>query len=183
MGIVPWNYPRYLLHQVRYHFWLFFLFIHVENRCWEYDKEQCGNYKTEGDCYNREHSWPKSWWGGPEDNEYAYTDLHHIFPSDGYDNSRRSNYPYGNILPNSATYTTDNGCALGTCETYQFGDIICWELADDLKGDLARGYFYMSTRYLEEFYCCSEDGVNDAKVREWMEFTLRDVSRFYILIL
>lgn len=150
-------------------------YLRNECRCWEYDVEQCGNYQGEGDCYNREHSWPKSWWGGPEDNEYAYTDLHHIFPSDGYDNARRSNYPYGNILPNSATYTTDNGCALGTCETYQFGDIICWELADELKGDLARGYFYMSTRYLEEFYCCSEDGVNDAKVREWMEFTLRNV--------
>ena len=25
---------------------------------------QCGTYKVEGDCYNREHSIPKSWWGG-----------------------------------------------------------------------------------------------------------------------
>lgn len=22
---------------------------------------QCGNYAIEGDCYNREHSWPQSW--------------------------------------------------------------------------------------------------------------------------
>mgnify|MGYP001002305222 CR=1 FL=1 len=23
--------------------------------------DQCGNYGGEGDCFNREHSWPKSW--------------------------------------------------------------------------------------------------------------------------
>merc|ERR1712137_553175 len=142
-------------------------------KCWTYHGEQCGNYKTEGDCYNREHSWPKSWWGGSSDNEYAYTDLHHIFPSDGYDNSRRSNYPYGNIIPGTETYVTDNGCALGTCKTFKLGQVECWEITDSLKGDLARGYFYMSTRYEDEFYCCSEDGVDDAAIREWMEFTLR----------
>mgnify|MGYP005993229323 CR=1 FL=1 len=145
------------------------------DRCWEYDVEQCGNYKTEGDCYNREHSWPKSWWGGSSDNEYAYTDLHHIFPSDGYDNSRRSNYPYGNVIPGTETYTTDNGCSLGTCTTFELGDVTCWELTDSLKGDLARGYFYMSTRYENEFFCCEEEGVDDAGIREWMEFTLRSV--------
>eukprot|EP00163_Fabomonas_tropica_P011807 TRINITY_DN2271_c0_g1_i8.p2 TRINITY_DN2271_c0_g1~~TRINITY_DN2271_c0_g1_i8.p2 ORF type:complete len:160 (-),score=39.12 TRINITY_DN2271_c0_g1_i8:680-1159(-) len=31
--------------------------------CWTVEQE-CGNYKKEGDCFNREHSWPKSWWGG-----------------------------------------------------------------------------------------------------------------------
>jgi hypothetical protein len=23
--------------------------------------DECGNYAVEGDCYNREHSWPQSW--------------------------------------------------------------------------------------------------------------------------
>jgi hypothetical protein len=26
--------------------------------------DECGNYSGECDCYNREHSIPKSWWGG-----------------------------------------------------------------------------------------------------------------------
>ena len=26
-------------------------------------EDQCGNYSGEGSCYNREHSWPKSWFG------------------------------------------------------------------------------------------------------------------------
>ena len=38
------------------------------NYCWLTDyvgqpNGECGNYKVEGDCYNREHSWPKSWFG------------------------------------------------------------------------------------------------------------------------
>jgi hypothetical protein len=35
--------------------------------CWTPEKisgGECGNYKKEGDCYNREHLWPKSWFGG-----------------------------------------------------------------------------------------------------------------------
>lgn len=31
------------------------------SKCWKPQKEQCGTYKQEGDCYNREHGWPKSW--------------------------------------------------------------------------------------------------------------------------
>jgi 5'-nucleotidase len=38
-------------------------------RCWDIGPladggNQCGNYQGEGDCYNREHVWPQSWWGG-----------------------------------------------------------------------------------------------------------------------
>ena len=37
--------------------------------CWDAEKNlvqggECGNYKKEGDCFNREHLWPKSWFGG-----------------------------------------------------------------------------------------------------------------------
>jgi len=39
--------------------------------CWTTEKNvaapgrgECGNYKEEGSCYNREHTWPKSWFGG-----------------------------------------------------------------------------------------------------------------------
>jgi len=148
-------------------------------KCWNYGSQQCGNYKTEGDCYNREHSWPKSWWGGESANDYAYTDLHHLFPSDGYDNNIRSNYPFGEIIPGTETYTTNNGCKLGTCAGgYKYQDLTCWEPADEMKGDLARGYFYMSARYLEEFTCCELDGVNDSHLRQWMEKTLRQWNKF-----
>ena len=55
---------------------------------------QCGNYGGEGDCYNREHSWPKSWFN---DVAPMNTDIFHVVPSDGYVNGQRGNYPYGEV--------------------------------------------------------------------------------------
>ena len=56
--------------------------------------EQCGTYRAEGDCYNREHSFPQSWFGRAEP---MNSDVHHIFAVDGYVNGIRSNYPYGEV--------------------------------------------------------------------------------------
>jgi hypothetical protein len=75
---------------------------------------QCGNYNSEADCYNREHSVPQSWFGasassssiGPE------SDYHHIFPTDGYVNGKRANYVYGEVA--TASWTSLNGSKLGT---------------------------------------------------------------------
>ena len=47
-------------------------------KCWTYPDDQCGNYQKEGDCYNREHSFPKSWWNGSV--IPAYTDMFHLYP-------------------------------------------------------------------------------------------------------
>ena len=48
---------------------------------------------------NREHSLPKSWWKVGNDVEYtpAYTDLFHLYPSDGPANQAKSNYPLGTV--------------------------------------------------------------------------------------
>ena len=45
---------------------------------------------------NREHSFPKSWWGG--DQVEAYTDINHLFPSDAKANTAKNNYPLGEVL-------------------------------------------------------------------------------------
>ncbi len=42
--------------------------------CWTPD-DRCGNYRQEGDCFNREHSLPKSWWGSDSKSK-AYSDLY-----------------------------------------------------------------------------------------------------------
>jgi endonuclease I len=107
--------------------------------------DQCGNYGGEGDCYNREHSWPKSWFGG----EVApmYTDLFHLCPTDGYVNNMRSNYPFGDV--GTASWTSQNGSRLGASVTPGYSGIV-FEPRDDYKGDFARNYFYMATRYYQE---------------------------------
>lgn len=103
--------------------------------------DQCGNYGSENDCYNREHSMPKSWFN---DGTPMYTDLFHLYPTDGYVNGKRSNYPFGQV--GSASWTSMNGSKLGTSSYPGYSGIV-FEPIDDYKGDFARTYFYMATRY------------------------------------
>ena len=105
--------------------------------------DQCGNYSGEGSCYNREHSFPRSWFGGSV--EPMNSDVHHIFATDGYVNGRRSSYPYGDV--GSATYTSQNGSKLGSAASGLGYSGTVFEPIDEFKGDLARAYFYMATRY------------------------------------
>ena len=111
------------------------------NYTFHFTSDQCGNYNSEGDCFNREHSFPKSWFN---DASPMYSDLFHIYPSDGYVNGQRSNLPYGEV--GSATYTSTNGCKKGN-NTYGSYTGTVFEPADEYKGDLARTYFYMVTCY------------------------------------
>src|SRR5699024_7184453 len=74
-------------------------------------------------------------------------DIHHIFPTDGYVNNRRGNYPFGEV--NSPTYTSSNGSKVGP-NVYGFSGAYSgtvFEPIDEFKGDIARAYFYMATRY------------------------------------
>jgi endonuclease I len=103
--------------------------------------DQCGNYGGEGDCYNREHSWPKSWFN---DASPMYTELFHLVPTDGYVNGKRSNYPFGEV--GSASWTSSNGSKVGSCSFPGYSGTV-FEPIDEYKGDFARGYFYMATRY------------------------------------
>ncbi len=106
---------------------------------------QGGSAGAEGEGYNREHSWPKSWFGGEV--SPMYTDMFHIVPTDIYVNNRRGNYPYGEV--SSPTWTSENGSRLGPC-SYPGYSGTAFEPIDGYKGDFARNYFYMATRYLGE---------------------------------
>lgn len=92
---------------------------------------------------HKEHSFPKSWWGGTEVD--AYTDLHHLYPSDGEANMAKSNHPLGEV----ANASFDNGVTkVGTPVSGQGGgDGAVFEPGDAYKGDFARTYFYMATCY------------------------------------
>lgn len=124
--------------------------------------DQCGNYSGEGDCYNREHSWPQSWFNsvtGP------VSDMFHIYPTDGKVNGERSNYPYGNV--SAPTYTSLNGGKLGPSVDLGYTQTV-FEPIDEYKGDLARGYFYMSTRYYSEDASWStSSATNKATILPW----------------
>lgn len=118
---------------------------------------QGANYSAEGVSYNREHSWPQSWFSG---NAPMYTDLHHVYPTDGFVNNKRANYPFGET--NGEDYkSTNNFSKLGTC-TYPGYTGTVFEPADEYKGDFARTYFYMVTCYeekLADWYNGNADGI------------------------
>jgi len=107
---------------------------------------QGANYKKEGDSYNREHSFPNSWFGKKV--QPMYTDLHHVFATDGWVNNKRDNYPFGET--SGEKYKSANDFSkLGAC-TYPGYTGIVFEPADEYKGDFARTYFYMVTCYEEK---------------------------------
>ncbi len=111
-------------------------------RSFTFGTDQAGNYKNEGDVYNREHSFPKSWFN---DASPMYTDLFHLYPTDGYVNGRRSNYPFGET--NSPTWSSYNGWSkLGPSSVAGYSGTV-FEPNDEYKGDFARTYFYMATAY------------------------------------
>ena len=108
------------------------------------DKGSGGN--KEGEYYNREHSFPNSWFGGKV--MPMYTDLHHLYPTDGFVNNKRANFPFGET--NGDSYKSANNFSkLGKC-TYPGYTGTVFEPNDEYKGDFARTYFYMVTCYEEK---------------------------------
>jgi Endonuclease I len=93
---------------------------------------------------NREHSFPKSWWGGGDDTP-AYVDLNHLYPAEAAANQAKSNYPLGTV----SQTTFDNGISqVGYAVGGQGGGAQkVFEPDDEYKGDFARTYFYMVTCY------------------------------------
>lgn len=139
--------------------------------------KQCGNYSGEGDCYNREHLMPQSWFN---ENPPMKTDIHHIFPTDGYVNGIRGHLPFGEV--GTANYTSDNGSKRGNNIVAGYNGTV-FEPIDEFKGDVARAYFYMATRY-EEVIASWEnendgsiptfDGSSDQVFEDWVVSLLLD---------
>ena len=113
---------------------------------WTYKAEQCGNYGGVGDCYNREHSMPKSWF---DDASPMYSDGFHIYPTDGKVNGLRGNMPYGECARGTTPSAPSGIKALGKIGACTFpgysGEV--FEPDDEYKGDFARSYFYMAACY------------------------------------
>ena len=95
-----------------------------------------------GCSLNIEHCLPKSWWGGTV--HAAYKDLYHLNPSDAQANSQKSNYPPGHVQKGDKF---DNGSfRMDTAKSSKYG-YICFEPAEEYRGDIARAYFYNATAY------------------------------------
>lgn len=137
---------------------------------YSFGSDQCGNYSGEGDCFNREHSFPKSWFN---DASPMYSDLFHIYPTDGWVNGKRGNNPYGEV--SSPTWTSQNGSKLGNCSYPGYSGVV-FEPIDEYKGDFARTYFYMMVRYMNVTSGWSSDMMTGGDLSGWAENMLLDWS-------
>lgn len=120
----------------------------------------------------------------------AYTDMVHVVPSDRDANTQRGNNPYGIVSgagtcgatcspsksgsPDIAAITPATPLCLNGDETRVPCSLTVFEPPDGLKGDIARIYFYMATRYYQEDTCWNNvDAANKANIKKWQEDMLR----------
>lgn len=87
-----------------------------------------------------EHSLPKSWWGGNEND--AYKDLYLLNPADRVANNNKSNYPPG--ILNDSNKVNNNVFFMGKDTLW---NDYAFSVIDEYKGDFARAYFYVATAY------------------------------------
>ena len=129
---------------------------------YEYALGQTGQGATEGLGYNREHSFPQSWFNGASP---MYSDLHQLYPTDAKVNGYRSNYAYGEV--GVASVTSWNGSRLGSSASPGFSGTV-FEPIDAFKGDLVRGQFYMATRYFgQDGSWPGSDSFDGAELLPW----------------
>lgn len=125
--------------------------------------QQCGNYTNEGDCYNREHTVPQSYFGN---STYPmYSDAHFVLPTDGKVNAQRDDYPYGKV--NTANWTSTNGSKLGPNlnSGYSAGyTLTVFEPIDEFKGDIARCLFYFVTNYENQLVTFYNNSTSTSKI-------------------
>lgn len=115
--------------------------------------DRCGSYSGESDCYNREHTFCDSWLGKASPQR---SDAHHIVPTDGYVNNRRSSFPHGKV--GSVSWTSSNGSKLGSSDASTGYSGTVFEPIDEFKGDFARMYFYVATRYEDKIAGWASNG-------------------------
>jgi len=122
--------------------------IDMYSNCKYGPNDHGGSASQVGDGFNREHSFPKSWF---DDGTPMYTDLFHLYPTDIKVNSQRSNFPFG-VCAEGTRLT--NGKLYGKGKlgksTYPGYNGTVFEPDDEYKGDFARTYFYMVTCYKNE---------------------------------
>jgi endonuclease I len=128
--------------------------------------DQCGTYAAEGDCFNREHSFPQSWYGSDAP---MSTDLFHLYPADAWVNQQRGNLAYGTV--GNANWTSSNGGKRGPCNWPGCSGTV-FEPIDDYKGDFARGFMYMLTRYLPLLSAWDSPMMANGEFLPWAESML-----------
>lgn len=76
------------------------------------------------------------------------SDIVHVVPTDCWVNNMRSSYPLAEVAT-IKKYSANYYSILGTCKTEGYNGTV-FEPNDEIKGDIARIYFYMATCYQDK---------------------------------
>ena len=114
------------------------------------------SFSKEGDGYNREHLVPQSWFNK---NDPMRCDAFHVVPTDAKINNMRSDYPFGEV-ETITDYSNNYYCKKGTSKRSGYTGTV-FEPGDDVKGDIARAYFYMVTCYQDKISSWASNNVFD----------------------
>ncbi|WP_240356259.1 MULTISPECIES: endonuclease I family protein [Myxococcus] len=109
---------------------------------------------------NVEHTWPQS----KGATGAAKSDLHHLFPTDSKANSKRGNWPFGEVVN---VKWSENGAKFGTDAQGR----TVFEPPDSHKGNVARAMFYFSSTYSKAIPDSEE-----AVLREWNDLDAVDTA-------
>jgi len=113
-----------------------------------YSNDKCGTYNGVCDCYNREHSIPKSWFGGSTSG--IGCDIFHLVPTDGKINGVRTNDEFGEVnggedwngnkSGTAASWSTDKKTIASAAGEVVSGTGRVFDPLDKCKGDFSSGY-------------------------------------------
>ncbi len=126
-----------------------------------YSQQSVKGVWDSGNTWNREHVWPNSKGVGKSG---PGSDAHHLRPEDPVVNSTRGNNKIDYVSSSSRKEilfkgTVHTGCYVGSG---------LFEPADAVKGDVARIYFYLLTRY-SNLYSYLAEAANFQTLLEWNE--------------
>lgn len=126
---------------------------------------------SEGGGFNREHTIPQSWFAKASP---MVSDIYHIYPTDIYVNNQRSSYMYDDVSSTQKNFY--NGSKLGTGTIYN--NKTTFEIADEYKGDIARGYFYMAIRYSDKLSAWTAGEASNVFSSSYPYLTSKAISVF-----
>ena len=115
-----------------------------------------GSFTKEGDGYNREHLVPQSWFNKDDP---MRCDAFHVVPTDAKINNMRSDYPFGEV-GTITDFSNNHYCKKGYSKRSGYTGIV-FEPGEDVKGDIARAYFYMVTCYQDKISSWASNNVFD----------------------
>ena len=125
--------------------------------------------------FNAEHTWPQSC-GARLDRTSGVRstgpagDLHIIFAADELENTRRSNYPFGNVVTVATTSSPADSAGKTSRRGTNAQGLVVYEPRDEKKGDVARAIFYFHARYVPEIpaqISLENFNVEEATLLQW----------------